>query len=237
MNRIDIINTILKKFKNPKFLEIGYGFSCAFNKIECKDKTTVDFNPYDPKDFGKNGKAYKLKSDEFFKINKEKYDFIFVDGDHEFEGVRKDFYNSLNCLNENGFIMLHDCNPPEKWRTRPRSEYIVGIPWNGDGGYKLICELSSTRPDLIWKTTYEDEGCCLIKKGNREIIDEHKIGLTSWEYFDKNRNHILNLISIKELINEYSKNTLSIIVSSKNDNFEGKPRQIKKVFGIKIHNF
>ena len=44
-----------------------------------------------------------------------KFDFCFIDGDHNFEIVRKDFFSSLKKLNNGGIIALHDIYDP-LWR-------------------------------------------------------------------------------------------------------------------------
>lgn len=40
-----------------------------------------------------------------------KVDFLFIDGDHSYEGVRQDFENYVGFLNEPGIIAFHDINP------------------------------------------------------------------------------------------------------------------------------
>ena len=42
---------------------------------------------------------------------------------HLYEYVCKDIENSLNCLNLNGRIILHDCNPILEYHQRPFEEY------------------------------------------------------------------------------------------------------------------
>jgi hypothetical protein len=37
-----------------------------------------------------------------------KFDVIFVDGDHSYEGVKADYENSIRLLNEEGYIIFHD---------------------------------------------------------------------------------------------------------------------------------
>ena len=68
-------------------------------------------NKYD-QDLGKyfNNKLIKYKgtSDDFFKNNKETFDFIYIDGHHEKEYVERDAINSLNCINETGIIAFDD---------------------------------------------------------------------------------------------------------------------------------
>jgi hypothetical protein len=44
----------------------------------------------------------------FFIRQDIKIDFLFIDGDHSYEGVKKDFELYSNILSENGIIMLHD---------------------------------------------------------------------------------------------------------------------------------
>jgi len=51
---------------------------------------------------------FNKTTDEFFKHNKNYYDCIFIDADHTYEGVKKDFENSLNFLNDSGIIIFHD---------------------------------------------------------------------------------------------------------------------------------
>jgi len=60
---------------------------------------------------------YQGTTDDFFQQNEEKFDLIFIDAAHEYEQVKKDLHNSLQSLNENGFIALHDVDPLEKRLT------------------------------------------------------------------------------------------------------------------------
>ncbi len=41
------------------------------------------------------------------------YDFIFIDADHSYEGVKKDFYNYLPMLSKDGIIGFHDIECPD----------------------------------------------------------------------------------------------------------------------------
>ena len=118
-SRLEIVSETIKKKKFSTYLEIGCFDNQLFNHINI-NKTGVD--PF-------KGGNVKMKSDEFFKINKKKYDCIFIDGLHVYEQVKKDIVNSINCLNENGIIFVHDCLPNNVYEQNvPRSSYI----WNGD---------------------------------------------------------------------------------------------------------
>ena len=54
---------------------------------------------------------YNERTDDFFKHFSEKPDVIFIDADHSFESVKKDFDNSIKILNKGGIIFLHDTDP------------------------------------------------------------------------------------------------------------------------------
>lgn len=51
---------------------------------------------------------FNSTTDDFFRENKKTYDCIFIDADHSYEGVKKDFENSLEILNDNGVLIFHD---------------------------------------------------------------------------------------------------------------------------------
>jgi predicted O-methyltransferase YrrM len=50
----------------------------------------------------------KLTSDYFFRNNREKYDFIYIDGDHTAYGVIKDAVNAFEVLKPGGIIAFDD---------------------------------------------------------------------------------------------------------------------------------
>ena len=45
-----------------------------------------------------------------------KFDFIFIDGDHSYAGVKRDYESSLPYLSENGLMIFHDV----WWDVEPR---------------------------------------------------------------------------------------------------------------------
>jgi len=203
MSRLSLINSIISTMDDPSYLEIGFGLGEVFESVTCKDKICCDPTPWDDvvAKFDANPNCVLLSSDDFFAQNKKKFDFIFIDGHHEYDYVRRDFFNAMNALNEGGYVMLHDCNPPNEWRCRPISQFINGEAWNGDGGYRLLMELYATCTEYNWVTSYEDEGCCVVWKGERTPIS---LPAQDWKTFDANRKEILNLMSIDEIISVIS---------------------------------
>lgn len=50
-------------------------------------------------------------SSEFLRETDDRFDLIFLDGDHAAPAVYRDFAQALNCLTPNGTILLHDFYP------------------------------------------------------------------------------------------------------------------------------
>ena len=147
--RYDLINMVIKKKNYKSYLEIGCDQNQTFNNIIIDKKIGVD--PV-------QGGNIKMTSDLFFKKNEEKFDCIFIDGLHTYEQVRKDVYNSINYLNLDGTIFIHDCLPKSFFHQAvPRSRSI----WNGDV-WKIIVELR-TKEDFDTCTCFIDQGVGIIK--------------------------------------------------------------------------
>ncbi len=52
-------------------------------------------------------KHKEISSQEF--LPEKKFDLIFIDGDHSYEGVKFDFEKFKHYLKEDGTIIIHDC--------------------------------------------------------------------------------------------------------------------------------
>ncbi len=184
--RLDLINYAIKKNNYKTYLEIG----CHLNEIF--DEIKIEKVGIDPV----SGGNFRGTSDQFFKKNNKKFDCIFIDGLHTYQQVRKDIFNSLNSLNENGLIVLHDCLPSSISHQRvPRTRY----KWNGDV-WKAIVE-TRTKEHLDTYTVIADQGLGVIKKKkNTEILnlDNSKIQNLKFEYYYYNYQEIMRTISFEE---------------------------------------
>ena len=137
--RYDVINSILEKKDLTLYLEIGVRDpSLNFDKIKATTKYSVDPGI----EFKSNPVDFKMTSDMFFeqlragKILEQsiKFDVIFIDGLHLAEQVDRDIKNSFEFLKPDGFLVLHDCNPPSEWHAREKHAYRLspaGNNWNG----------------------------------------------------------------------------------------------------------
>ena len=112
ISRENVINHLIKKYNliNPDYLEIGVWVGATLKNVNSTNKDGVDPGQYCECEYVN----YKMTSDEFFKTNTKKYDFIFIDGLHTAFQVSKDIYNSISCLKSNGIIMLDDVFPHER---------------------------------------------------------------------------------------------------------------------------
>ena len=172
VKRWDLINYLHSNYKFNSYLEIGCDDNQLFSKINIPEKIGVD--PV-------SGGNYKGKSDDFFKQNIKKFDLIFIDGLHEYNQVRKDIINSLKFLNNNGFILVHDCLPRSlSAQAVPRYRNI----WNGDV-WKAIVEFR-TNPNLEIFTCLADEGISIIqiKKNSQELkLKKNVLDLKFKDYY------------------------------------------------------
>ncbi|MBD3407213.1 MAG: hypothetical protein GF411_13925 [Candidatus Lokiarchaeota archaeon] len=187
IKRWEIINYIIEFHGYQRYLEIGVDQKHTWNEINVPNKVGVDPNAKT---------TFKTKSDNFFKQNKDSFDIIFIDGFHERDQVLRDVYNSLECLNDNGTIVLHDCNPREIKRLHPM--------WSGNV-WEAVAILRSTRPDLSMYTIDEDTGMCIIKRDHQNVIDIPDI--LDYEFLDEHRQSVLNLITFDEFKRIMNQNT------------------------------
>lgn len=140
-------------------LEIGCydgGSSWYLNNF-ANHMITIDNNVpcrFDPKTLGENytyvgGDSHSPEMTQYFKAHD--WDFVFIDGDHSYEGVKADFYNILPHLKKNTMVAFHDivisdfhhthgCYVGEFWRDLKNEykaskfdEIITDKEWGGIG--------------------------------------------------------------------------------------------------------
>jgi len=185
-SRLDMINYFIKKNDYKSYLEIGCDKNQIFSQIDLNKKIGVD--PY-------SGGNVRKSSDDFFKENAEKFDLIFIDGLHVYEQVKRDIVNSINFLNKEGVILVHDCLPDTIGKQAvPRYK----MQWNGDV-WKAIVDLRQ-RDDLEIHTCFVDQGIGIIKKENNSStlkIDKKTQDLKFSDFYH-NHNEYLRIINLDE---------------------------------------
>jgi len=199
IKRFDILNYLIDRYKLINYLEIGVFQGENIRKVKAPYKNGVD-----P---GVEGYIvpevdYQMTSDAFFDLIRDhediKYDLIFIDGLHEYSQVKKDIENSLNHLQLNGFIVLHDCNPVSYDAQIPDRKTIA---WNGDV-WKSFVEFKQN--NLFYE-------CCVIDtdfgvgviKNNQHPFNSTPLIDMDYQTFDSNRKNYLNLITWDEFKSTY----------------------------------
>lgn len=218
MMRWDIINHLIKENGYKTYLEIGYYKGWSFDRIECDSKTAVDPNPCKTPEqeaystgrwicdksvpterdniFQCIHTIHKKKSDEFFEElgSLPKYDIIFIDGLHESTQVDRDIQNALKHLSPGGNIVMHDCNPSSYEMTTTGT---VHGEWTGDV-YKSFCKLK-IQDKMECYVVDTDYGVGIIR-GEYQDLGVWEAISPSWDYFNKHRKSLLNLISTEEFL-------------------------------------
>lgn len=196
----DVINYFIEKHNYKSYLEIGTWYGNTFNKIVGVDvKHGIEPNPNSDCDL-----THEMTSDQFFReIDQDyKYDVIYVDGLHESYQVDKDLKNSIMHLSDDGMIFLDDIWPPDiSWQITPRVKKSPG--WCGDV-WKSYVKLRCTRSDLRMIAFQADKNkwsrISIIRHGNQETIKDPIEQCLDYEYFDQNRERLLNIVLIKEAL-------------------------------------
>ena len=189
MNRTDILNFLIEKKKYTTYLEIGVQYGHNFTDINLprQNKTSVDIQKQ-ILDFD-YVLDYEMTSDKFFQQNKNKYDLIFIDGDHEYKQSYQDVLHSLDCLNPNGTIVCHDCYPTFEELSMPNRMGTV---------YKTILNLRMNRPDLNVCVVNTDCGCGIITRNFQQNASNISADESLYDY----KNFILNAdvyLNLKEV--------------------------------------
>lgn len=207
--RYEIINYILDKLNRKSvYLEIGVrNPDDNFHKIKSEEKYSVDPGFENPE----NNVDFKVTSDEFFQkldageyLNKNiKFDVIFIDGLHLAEQVDRDINNSLRYLKEDGFIIMHDCNPPTEfhatenyyYRLSPSQGFWNGTTWKAFFKTRKRTDLYSCCIDTDWGVGI------LSKKVNLGPVTTVLNEFFEYQVLAENRKESLNLITFEEFTN------------------------------------
>lgn len=213
MDREHVILQLMREKNLKNYLEIGVFNGHIFFRVKSNFKLAVDpefrfttgrkilktiINPYN-----RYNRYFEKPSDDFFTddapkvLNGKKIDLALIDGMHEFDYALRDVENTLGYLNQQGIIVMHDCNPLTAdaacsfadWKARN----FTGT-WNGDV-WKTILQLR-TRPDINVFVLDCDHGLGVVTydKPEKQLhFTPEQIAAFTFEDLDKNRTEWLNL--------------------------------------------
>ena len=211
-NELDILLKVLEQEKSKVLLEIGTangGTLFLFSQILTSIDTILSIDmpggsfggEFFPdwkipfyESFASNEQKIKIiRSDSHDKstlqnvqnlLNGRKVDFLFIDGDHGYEGVKKDFEMYSKLLSKDGIIAFHDiCNGPNEnvgevpkfWKKiknkYPSIEIIDNDNRIGYGiGLIFLNQNANNNSQYfkILKTVYEHQNYLIIQKNKEQ---------------------------------------------------------------------
>jgi len=178
-----LINSI-SNIENKKYLELGIHAGVGFDNCAAKNKIGVDigWNP-----------TYKMTTDQFFatvaKEKQLKFDIAFIDADHTWQSVLKDFNNCIKHMTSNSVIFMHDMYPAIELHILPSfcgTAYII-----------LDAMLKMNYPDLFVQDF--DCGVAMIFNPKIPISQELCDPNLSYQEFKTHTNN-LKLHTVPEMV-------------------------------------
>ena len=150
-----LINCV-KNIKEKSYLELGIYKGITFGTVEAKRKVSVDLH---------QPAMFQMLTDDYFAQldPNEKFDAIYIDANHNFDFVVRDFNNSVEHLNKDGIIFVHDLVPPTIKDT---------VPEICEDGFKLLCWAFDE--DIEFYTLDGDYGLTVFPFLHRKIDDVKK---------------------------------------------------------------
>ena len=229
-NRINLIQYLINKTKATRYLEIGVFKGFSFLKIYCKKKIGVDPNILITKkkkllscfkNFTNiNNIYYEMTSNDFFikytpYLQNKSPNVIFIDGLHTFTQSLTDVINSLNIINHDGYIVMHDCIPPTEASSTPafsieeaKTKWLGkntdgwNDEWCGDV-WKTIIYLKDNYKDLKIHVINADYGLGVIQKTSdrkyklSKNINPYK--KLDFSYINNNYTKLLSMIEVEDI--------------------------------------
>lgn len=172
----DLVVSIVESFGYQSYLEIGCQDDFTFAKVNVPRKVGVD---------PMRGGTHRMSSNEFFDKSNEKFDAVFIDGDHHHMQVLRDATNALGVLNPGGILLLHDCSPPD---AQHEATYLCCTAWRAFAFLRQSPELDGIVAD--W-----DFGTAILRVGPNPDPISLPVPLNdlSWADFDAHRRDWMKL--------------------------------------------
>jgi len=115
--------------------------------------------------FGDNSQVFNMKSSDFFSslvnadIGYPRLALAFIDGDHEYEQVRKDYWNTEKYIVKGGYIFLHDTMPPDdSWKVPEKCGTVYKLREELESDYRCDFEI------FTFDKSAFDVGLTIIRK-------------------------------------------------------------------------
>ena len=180
-------NTIHKIINDLyEHLELGLNCGTNFNSLLIENKKSVDIS------FSDVIPTYLMTTNQFFEENKDKFDIIYIDADHEYNQVIKDYNNSVECINKGGIIFLHDLYPPNEEHTKPELCY---------NSYKILNYFIENNYNII--INLDDYGACSVFNPKKIDLSKFDHSVTYGQIVERYSNSDLLLKSYNSFLEKF----------------------------------
>jgi hypothetical protein len=158
-----IINN-LPNIEHYSYLELGVNDNVNFNQIKCKNKYSVDMN---------GNAMFTGTTDEYFNSlpKNTNFDIIFIDANHDYDFVLRDFNNSIDYAKD--WILIHDMIPPTTRYTKNKF---------CSDSYKILYYMLKETDFKIYPMD-NNYGLTLVKLPARKIYPSEIFKRTSYDVF------------------------------------------------------
>ena len=183
-NHVQLLNYLVRTRGYRSYLAVGCGRNITFDAVSAPHKVGID---------PQRGGTLRLPYDEFFRINQERFDLIFIDRLHLCEQVLREARNALACLNQGGAVVIHDCLPTcrEHQERQPRKEAWTGDVW------KAVVQLRQS-PDCDVAVLDAGWGLAIVlaRPNSDRLIQAPPL---TWETYLANRDRILRVMAFDQI--------------------------------------
>lgn len=135
----DVLEDFVRVLKPRVYVELGVYQCTTFNRIQkfCSSSFAIDIDK-SAADFvrGKRSTFIHGGSDvasDFFRSSNLTIDFLFIDGDHQSEAVKRDLVNLIPLMSSTGIVILHD--------TWPKNEHYASDGYCSDS-FRIPTEIN-----------------------------------------------------------------------------------------------
>lgn len=182
-----IIQLFIDYYGHKSYLEIGgqpSDIKSTFNSIRCNTKHAID-----PEE--KQNADFTMTSDDFFEKHggERKYGAVFIDGWHEHQQVYRDITNSLDNLEDNGVIILHDMIPITS--DLEKDPHRTGTCWRAFADLRKRDDVTMATLVPPWGS---EDSLGIIMKGKQNPLDGEVE--YSYDFLIENMENIMQTIDL-----------------------------------------
>ncbi len=185
-DKAELINRIIQKKNYKSYLELGIGAALeTVSQIKCDKIVSVDtvkFNDKNPTFVG--------TTNAYFDKHKEKFDVIYIDAAHDKNQVDIDAVNSMEILNDDGVIFMHDIGPADRSQIVPTASGTAYLSYFWIRANPAIDAFSYEFPN--------GDVLGIVKmRENPNLLMHFEL---NFEFYENNRDFILQKKSLEEVL-------------------------------------